>query len=163
MCGIAGEIRFDGAAVDVEALARMNQQQRPRGPDGQGLQVSDRFGFGHRRLKIMDLSDAAQQPMFDPTMGAGIVFNGAVYNHADLRKELEAKGYHFHSTGDTAVLLTACLHLPSGSVTVVACCSGATAWASSRCTSHPSRAACVSLPRCPRCLRPVVSTPRSIR
>ena len=107
MCGIAGEIRFDGAAVDVEALARMNQQQRPRGPDGQGLQVSDRFGFGHRRLKIMDLSDAAQQPMFDPTMGAGIVFNGAVYNHADLRKELEAKGYHFHSTGDTEVLLKA--------------------------------------------------------
>lgn len=107
MCGIAGEIRFDGQPVDVNALARMNDQQRPRGPDGQGLQVSDRFGFGHRRLKIMDLSDAAQQPMFDPALGAGIVFNGAVYNHGDLRKELEGKGYQFHSTGDTEVLLKA--------------------------------------------------------
>lgn len=107
MCGIAGEIRFDGSPVDVNALARMNERQRPRGPDGQGLQVSDRFGFGHRRLKIMDLSDAAQQPMFDPALGAGIVFNGAVYNHGDLRKELEAKGYQFHSTGDTEVLLKA--------------------------------------------------------
>lgn len=107
MCGIAGEIRFDGQPVDVNALARMNDQQRPRGPDGQGLQVSDRFGFGHRRLKIMDLSEAAQQPMFDPALGAGIVFNGAVYNHGDLRKELEGKGYQFHSTGDTEVLLKA--------------------------------------------------------
>ncbi|WP_291218163.1 N-acetylglutaminylglutamine amidotransferase [Hydrogenophaga sp.] len=107
MCGIAGEIRFDGEPVDVAALSRMNERQQPRGPDGQGLHVSDRFGFGHRRLKIMDLSEAAQQPMFDPALGAGIVFNGAVYNHADLREELEAAGYHFHSTGDTEVLLKA--------------------------------------------------------
>ncbi|MDM7942958.1 MAG: N-acetylglutaminylglutamine amidotransferase [Hydrogenophaga sp.] len=107
MCGIAGEIRFDGSSVDVAALARMNERQCSRGPDGQGLQVSDRLGFGHRRLKIMDLSDAAQQPMFDPLLGAGIVFNGAVYNHAELRRELQAKGYHFHSSGDTEVLLKA--------------------------------------------------------
>ncbi len=107
MCGIAGEIRFDGEAVDVAALSRMNERQQPRGPDGQGLQVSDRFGFGHRRLKIMDLSEAAQQPMFDPALGAGIVFNGAVYNHAELRKELQGQGYQFHSTGDTEVLLKA--------------------------------------------------------
>jgi asparagine synthase (glutamine-hydrolysing) len=107
MCGIAGEIRFDGEPVDVAALSRMNERQQPRGPDGQGLQVSDCFGFGHRRLKIMDLSEAAQQPMFDPALGAGIVFNGAVYNHAELRKELEAKGYRFHSSGDTEVLLKA--------------------------------------------------------
>lgn len=107
MCGIAGEIRFDGSSVDVAALARMNERQCSRGPDGQGLQVGDRLGFGHRRLKIMDLSDAAQQPMFDPLLGAGIVFNGAVYNHAELRRELQAKGYHFHSSGDTEVLLKA--------------------------------------------------------
>lgn len=107
MCGIAGEIRFDGTPVDTLALARMNDRQQARGPDGQGLHVSDRFGFGHRRLKIMDLSDAAQQPMFDPALGLGIVFNGAVYNHADLRQELEAKGYRFFSTGDTEVLLKA--------------------------------------------------------
>ena len=107
MCGIAGEIRFDGTAVDTPALARMNNRQQARGPDGQGMNVSDRYGFGHRRLKIMDLSDAAQQPMFDPALGLGIVFNGAVYNHADVRHELEAKGYRFFSTGDTEVLLKA--------------------------------------------------------
>ncbi len=50
-------------------------------------------GYTHRRLKIMDLSDAAQQPMIDPELGLGIVFNGAVYNHPELRKELEALGY----------------------------------------------------------------------
>ena len=107
MCGLAGEIRFDGEAIDPSAIARMNQSQRARGPDGQGLMVFDRFGFGHRRLKIMDLSDAAQQPMFDPGLGVGIVFNGAVYNHNALRQELKAKGYRFHSSGDTEVLLKA--------------------------------------------------------
>lgn len=107
MCGLAGEIRFDGAAIDPGAVARMNQSQTARGPDGQGLMVFDRFGFGHRRLKIMDLSDAAQQPMFDPGLGVGIVFNGAVYNHNALRQELQAKGYRFHSSGDTEVLLKA--------------------------------------------------------
>lgn len=107
MCGISGEIRFDGSPVDVVALTRMNDHQRARGPDGQGLQVSDRHGFGHRRLKIMDLSDAAQQPMFDPVLGLGLVFNGAIYNHADLRRELNALGYRFFSTGDTEVLIKA--------------------------------------------------------
>jgi asparagine synthase (glutamine-hydrolysing) len=107
MCGLAGEIRFDGQAIDPGAIARMNQSQTARGPDGQGLMVFDRFGFGHRRLKIMDLSDAAQQPMFDPGLGVGIVFNGAVYNHNALRQELQAKGYRFHSSGDTEVLLKA--------------------------------------------------------
>jgi asparagine synthase (glutamine-hydrolysing) len=107
MCGLAGEIRFDGEAIDPGAIARMNQSQTARGPDGQGLMVFDRFGFGHRRLKIMDLSDAAQQPMFDPGLGVGIVFNGAVYNHNALRQELQTKGYRFHSSGDTEVLLKA--------------------------------------------------------
>ncbi|MFC3684585.1 N-acetylglutaminylglutamine amidotransferase [Hydrogenophaga luteola] len=107
MCGISGDIRFDDQPVDTSAILRMNQQQAPRGPDGQGLMAWDRLAFGHRRLKIMDLSDAAQQPMFDPALGVGIVFNGAVYNHPALRRELEAKGYTFHSTGDTEVLLKA--------------------------------------------------------
>lgn len=107
MCGLAGEIRFNGEAIDPGAIARMNQSQTARGPDGQGLMVFDRFGFGHRRLKIMDLSDAAQQPMFEPGLGVGIVFNGAVYNHNALRQELQTKGYRFHSSGDTEVLLKA--------------------------------------------------------
>lgn len=107
MCGIAGELRFDGSEPDVAALARMNERQRKRGPDGGGAFVQGGLGFGHRRLKIMDLSDSAQQPMFDPQLGIGIVFNGAVYNHPALRRELEGLGYRFYSHGDTEVLLKA--------------------------------------------------------
>lgn len=107
MCGLAGEIRFDGRAVDPGAIARMNDRQSARGPDGQGLLVADRLGLGHRRLKIMDLSDAAQQPMTDPLLGLGVVFNGAIYNHHELREDLVARGYRFHSSGDTEVLIKA--------------------------------------------------------
>ena len=85
----------------------MTVLQQARGPDGYGVSVSPGKAFGHRRLKIMDLSDAAQQPMVDPQLGLGIVFNGAVYNHPELRKELEALGYVFYSHGDTEVLLKA--------------------------------------------------------
>ena len=107
MCGIAGELRFDARETDLSALARMNVRQAPRGPDGQGVFATAGKAFGHRRLKIMDLSDAAQQPMVDPHLGLGIVFNGAIYNHPELRKELKALGYRFFSHGDTEVLLKA--------------------------------------------------------
>ena len=107
MCGISGEVRFDGQAPEVAALATMNARQRQRGPDSEGLFVQGACAFGHRRLKIMDLSEAAQQPMFDPQLGLGIVFNGAVYNHPELRRELEQRGYTFYSHGDTEVLLKA--------------------------------------------------------
>ena len=107
MCALAGEIRFDGSSPDLSALWSMTVLQQARGPDGYGVSVSPGKAFGHRRLKIMDLSDAAQQPMVDPQLGLGIVFNGAVYNHPELRKELEALGYVFYSHGDTEVLLKA--------------------------------------------------------
>ena len=107
MCALAGEIRFDGSSPDLSALWSMTALQQARGPDGYGVSVSPGKAFGHRRLKIMDLSDAAQQPMVDPQLGLGIVFNGAVYNHPELRKELEALGYVFYSHGDTEVLLKA--------------------------------------------------------
>ncbi|AVR88061.1 N-acetylglutaminylglutamine amidotransferase [Thauera aromatica] len=107
MCGIAGELRFDGQAPDLAALARMNAQQTRRGPDGGGVYAQGSQAWGHRRLKIMDLSESAQQPMFDPALGLGIVFNGAIYNHPELRRELEGKGYSFYSHGDTEVLLKA--------------------------------------------------------
>ena len=68
MCGLAGELRFDGAPVDTQALERMTTPTAAR-PDSFGLFVPPEQGFGHRRLKIMDLSDAAQQPMVDPLLG----------------------------------------------------------------------------------------------
>ena len=107
MCGIAGELRFDGQPLDPGVLARMTRSQQHRGPDAEGIWSSPQRGFGHRRLRIMDLSEAAQQPMIDAQLGLGVVFNGAIYNHAALRGELQARGYTFFSSGDTEVLLKA--------------------------------------------------------
>jgi asparagine synthase (glutamine-hydrolysing) len=85
----------------------MNEAMAPRGPDGEGVVIHGKAGFGHRRLKIIDLSDRAQQPMVDAGLGLTIAFNGCIYNYPELRAELEAKGYAFFSTGDTEVILKA--------------------------------------------------------
>jgi len=79
----------------------------PRGPDGSGIVSRGPFAFGHRRLKIIDLSERGQQPMVDSELGLTLVFNGCIYNHKGLRAELEGKGYRFFSTSDTEVVLKA--------------------------------------------------------
>ncbi|GJL59667.1 MAG: asparagine synthetase B [Nitrospirales bacterium] len=107
MCGILGQINFSERPVDPKDLMDMNGTMRSRGPDGVGLYVQGRLGFGHRRLKVIDLTQASQQPMVDATLGLGIVFNGAIYNYKELRHELEGKGYTFFSQGDTEVILKA--------------------------------------------------------
>ncbi|HNP61192.1 MAG TPA: N-acetylglutaminylglutamine amidotransferase [Nitrospirales bacterium] len=107
MCGILGQINFSDDPVDPQELMAMNATMTSRGPDGVGLYVQGRLGFGHRRLKVIDLTQASQQPMVDSKLGLGIVFNGAIYNYKDLRKELETKGYTFFSHGDTEVILKA--------------------------------------------------------
>jgi asparagine synthase (glutamine-hydrolysing) len=76
-----------------------------RGPDGEGLEVWDGAVLGHRRLSIIDLSDAGRQPMLSPDSVVGVVFNGAIYNFRELRVELEAKQYKFKSQTDTEVLV----------------------------------------------------------
>ncbi len=107
MCGIAGEIQFDGEWADTAAVGRMVSCMERRGPNGAGLVGHGRAAFGHRRLKIIDLTEKAQQPMVDPQLGLTIVFNGCIYNYPELRMELEALGYSFFSTGDTEVILKA--------------------------------------------------------
>lgn len=107
MCGIAGEVRFDGKLASVERVARMAQALRPRGPDGAGVVAHGRVAFGHRRLKIIDLSERGQQPMEDPELGLTIVFNGCIYNHKALREALAGRGYRFFSASDTEVILKA--------------------------------------------------------
>ncbi|MDH4585204.1 N-acetylglutaminylglutamine amidotransferase [Pseudomonas sp. BN415] len=107
MCGISGELRFDKQPADLAALDRITHHLAPRGPDAWGLHSQGPIALGHRRLKIMDLADASGQPMLDPELGLAMVFNGAIYNYPELRKELLALGYHFHSDGDTEVLLKA--------------------------------------------------------
>jgi asparagine synthase (glutamine-hydrolysing) len=107
MCGLCGEIRFDNSVPAVETIARMNRVLFPRGPDGSGIYQSGRLAVGHQRLKILDLTEHAQQPMIDNELGLGIVFNGCIYNFRDLRTELRALGYRFFSDGDTEVILKA--------------------------------------------------------
>lgn len=107
MCGIGGELRFDDTFASPEKLQVMMDSLAPRGPDAAGLFTQGRVGFGHRRLKVIDLSEKAQQPMVDSVLGLTLVFNGCLYNHRDLRRELETLGYRFFSEGDTEVLLKA--------------------------------------------------------
>lgn len=107
MCGIAGEIRFRGEHASVKAVQSMTAALAPRGPDGCGIVAHNGFAFGHRRLKIVDLSERGQQPMIDAQLGLGIVFNGMIYNYKELRTELQQLGYSFFSSADTEVVLKA--------------------------------------------------------
>ncbi len=111
MCGICGQIPRAGGAADpsaaLAAVDAMMNRMAPRGPDGAGATLINGRAFGHRRLKIIDLSDRAQQPMIDNPLGLGIVFNGCIYNYPELRAQLEARGYAFFSSGDTEVILKA--------------------------------------------------------
>jgi len=109
MCGIAGVYAYRESAppVDEQELLRIREAMNHRGPDGAGLWVSPdrKIGLAHRRLAIIDLSDAGAQPMATADGNFRITFNGEIYNYRELRKELEAKGYRFHSNSDTEVLL----------------------------------------------------------
>ncbi|MCX2698816.1 MULTISPECIES: N-acetylglutaminylglutamine amidotransferase [Ochrobactrum] len=107
MCGICGEVRFDGATPSVSAISKMADCLAPRGPDASGIVVRGHVGFGHRRLQILDLSEKSQQPMIDADLGISVVFNGCIYNFRELRTELEAMGYRFFSDGDTEVIIKA--------------------------------------------------------
>jgi asparagine synthase (glutamine-hydrolysing) len=85
----------------------MADTMRRRGPDGAGAWAMDGIALSHRRLKIIDLSAAGDQPMLDEELGLTIVFNGCIYNHQELRRELERDGYRFFSRSDTEVILKA--------------------------------------------------------
>jgi asparagine synthase (glutamine-hydrolysing) len=107
MCGICGELRFDGLAPDMAVVARMSDKLARRGPDDSGTYQNGPVAFGHRRLSIIDLSAHAHQPMVDAVLHLSLVFNGTIYNYRELREELLAKGYQFFSEGDSEVLLKA--------------------------------------------------------
>ncbi|AGZ44896.1 N-acetylglutaminylglutamine amidotransferase [Actinoplanes friuliensis] len=107
MCGIGGELRYDAQAADGDAVRRMLPCLESRGPDGEGLWQRGPIAFGHRRLKIIDLSEAGGQPMTDEQLGLTLVFNGCIYNYQQLRDELRGYGYTFASTSDTEVIIKA--------------------------------------------------------
>jgi asparagine synthase (glutamine-hydrolysing) len=107
MCGICGELRFDGRSPDRGTLVTMTEKLARRGPDASGEYVSGPLAFGHRRLAVIDLSERSAQPMVDDDLGLALVFNGTIYNYPELREQLRGKGYLFSSDGDTEVILKA--------------------------------------------------------
>lgn len=116
MCGLCGEVRFDGAPPSLLHINQMNDVMVPRGPDSCGSLSRSHVAFGHRRLRIIDLSENGHQPMTDPHLGLSLAFNGCIYNHEDLRAELSAKGHRFFSKSDTEVILKAYAEWGAGCV-----------------------------------------------
>ncbi len=104
MCGIAGVLQFASRPADIDLLARMGNRIAHRGPDDEGTYTDGPCGLIHRRLSILDLSNAAHQPMTTPD-GVGVLcYNGEVYNFKDLREELAREGITFNSTGRACAL-----------------------------------------------------------
>ena len=108
MCGIAGIIRFDGTRVGKGEIDAFTDSLAHRGPDGRGVWYDPNYSIalGHRRLAILDLSEAGTQPMHYQDRYS-IVFNGEIYNYKELREELGAFGHSFHTGTDTEVVLAA--------------------------------------------------------
>ena len=113
MCGIAGAFNPLGQSLGREVMEKMTDAMFHRGPDGSGFwrEAAGRCTLGHRRLSIVDLSEAGAQPMLNNTGDVALVFNGELYNHAEIRKELEDLGIGpWRSRSDTEVLLRAYEH-----------------------------------------------------
>jgi asparagine synthase (glutamine-hydrolysing) len=106
MCGIAAIINKSKKAVDEQQIKQMTDIVVHRGPDGEGHYLNKNIALGHRRLSIIDLSDAGKQPMIWKEKFV-ITFNGEIYNYLELKKELSEDGYSFSTHTDTEVILAA--------------------------------------------------------
>lgn len=106
MCGIAGQFNTDGAPVDREILRMALEDLRHRGPDEEGFHCEGPVGLAMRRLAIIDLS-GGQQPKWNEDHTIEVIFNGEIYNHEELRKELQDHGHRFSSQSDTEVIVHA--------------------------------------------------------
>jgi asparagine synthase (glutamine-hydrolysing) len=110
MCGIAGLIDLKGGEVRKETIKAMTDAIKHRGPDGEGQWVHENVGIGHRRLAIIDLSEAASQPMLAEGSRYVLSYNGEIYNYIEIRKELQSLGVKFHSKSDSEVLLQSLIY-----------------------------------------------------
>ena len=106
MCGISGILDWSKPLVQ-ETLQNMIQRLVHRGPDAEGFFMESPIGLAHRRLSVIDLNEAANQPLWDGSGNHCIVFNGEIYNFRTLRQDLMASGSQFHTESDTEVLLEA--------------------------------------------------------
>ena len=105
MCGIAGAIYFDGRSAERGTLKRMARSIQHRGPDAEGIYTYGSVGLSHRRLSIIDLSEAANQPFISGDGRYILCYNGEVYNYRELKVELEKDGFKFRTSSDTEVVL----------------------------------------------------------
>ncbi|TAE47146.1 MAG: asparagine synthase (glutamine-hydrolyzing) [Bacteroidetes bacterium] len=116
MCGIAGFAGENDLVLARQRVETMTHRIAHRGPDAAGYFVREQIAFGHRRLSIIDLSEVSNQPMTDPSGRYTLIFNGEIYNFREVREELIALGYVFHTQGDTEVILAAYIEWGSESV-----------------------------------------------
>lgn len=107
MCGIAGILQLDGSAPSKEVLVKMTRTLSHRGPDGEGFYLKGAVGLGHRRLSIIDLSDAGRQPIGNEDGSIWITYNGEIYNFQNIRTVLESRGHQFTSHTDSEVIVHA--------------------------------------------------------
>jgi asparagine synthase (glutamine-hydrolysing) len=109
MCGICGKLATNDKQIEENLLRKMTSVLAHRGPDDDGIYLNHlpdlSIGLGHRRLSIIDLSEAGRQPMFNEDKTVWMVFNGEIYNFRSLRTELEGKGHHFSSQTDCEVVI----------------------------------------------------------
>lgn len=109
MCGICGTVTTNGSRIDEAVLRRMTDVMTHRGPDESGVYLRRAHGLsvglGHRRLSIIDLSEAGRQPLSNEDGTVWLVFNGEIYNYPELRRELEGKGHRFRSHTDSEVIV----------------------------------------------------------
>lgn len=116
MCGIVGILNFNSNGISKKTLKKMTDSLIHRGPDEEGYYIDNNIGLGHRRLSIIDLSPAGNQPMLSQDGNFAIVYNGEVYNFQELRKELKDLGYKFNSQTDSEVVLYSYIQWGSKSV-----------------------------------------------
>src|ERR1700753_3668006 len=105
MCGIAGILHLNNTQASEEKVRKMTGAMSHRGPDADGFWVEDKIALGHRRLSIIDLSTAANQPFTDNSGRYVMVFNGEMYNYQKIRSRLP--DYPFRTSSDTEVILAA--------------------------------------------------------
>jgi asparagine synthase (glutamine-hydrolysing) len=106
MCGITGIIAFNETGKHyLHKISEAVYSLKNRGPNGEGVYFNNSVALGHRRLAIIDTTNAAAQPFTDESEQYTIVFNGEIFNYKELRKQLENKGVQFKSQSDTEVLL----------------------------------------------------------
>lgn len=110
MCGIAGFVNKDGRCADAAKLKAMTDAIAHRGPDAEGQLCAGTIALGHRRLSIIDLSEAGRQPMESMDKRFAIIFNGEIYNYIEIKRELQLLGVNFQNNTDTEVIMEAYRH-----------------------------------------------------